>query len=195
MRSQGRFQFAGAMSMTCLHAQIWNILGTRRRAIYTMSQSTRSKCCATRTFASWSLTRANCRCSQNQTLSPLLDVTLFLPRRMQTGLRGKQSSRCPTLLQCRHRCFQRITDRDLAFWCWVADNMAVGASGTLSQQAKAGTIPFATHSDGAVQDATFLDEVRQRHRRVCCIEGINRLLAPSQNGRVDSRLGSRRSRA
>jgi hypothetical protein len=88
-RSQGRFPFAGAMSITCLHAQIWNILGTRRRAEYTISQSTRSKLCVKRIFASWNLVLAICLWAQKWTLSPLSDLTLFFPRKTHTGSRGK----------------------------------------------------------------------------------------------------------
>jgi hypothetical protein len=61
VRSQGRFPLAGAMSITCLQAQIWNILGTRRRAVCTISQSTKSNCCPKRILASWNLARASCQ--------------------------------------------------------------------------------------------------------------------------------------
>jgi hypothetical protein len=89
-RSQGLFPLTGAMSMICLQAHIWNILGTLLRVIWIISQSTLSNWSAKRTLASWNQDRASCLCTQNCNLSPLSEVSLLLPRNTQMGSRGNR---------------------------------------------------------------------------------------------------------
>ncbi len=88
--SQGLFPLAKVMSMICLQAHIWNILGTLLRAIWIISQSTLSNWSAKRMLASWNRDRASCLCTQNCSLSPLSEVSLLLPRNTQMGSRGNR---------------------------------------------------------------------------------------------------------
>jgi hypothetical protein len=83
--SQGLLPLAGAKSMTCLHAHIWNILGTSLRALLTIFQSTASKPSLNNILASWKNSLANCLWTQNFSSSPLSLVNLFPPSITYTG--------------------------------------------------------------------------------------------------------------
>ncbi len=69
--SQGLFALAGAMSMICLQAHIWNILGTLLRAIWIISQSTLSNWSAKRTLASYRTETGQAVCAPEIAISPL----------------------------------------------------------------------------------------------------------------------------